>query len=44
MCMNVDILDSAFEKIMKLICFSYFGYQFNIKASVIREHVKNNQE
>ena len=29
---------------MKLIRFSYFGYQFNIKASVIHEHVKNNQE
>ena len=29
---------------MKLICFSYFGYGFKIKTSVMHEHVMNNQE
>ena len=33
-----------FERIMKLTCFSYFGYGFKIKVSVMHEHVMNNQE
>ena len=34
----------VFGKIMTLICFSYFGYGFKIKVSVMHEHVINNQE
>ena len=34
----------VFRKIMKLICFSYFGYEFKIKTSIMHEHVMNNQE
>ena len=35
----------GFEGIMKLrIFFSYFGHELKIKASVILEHVINNQE
>jgi len=29
---------------MKLTCFSYFGYGFKIKVSVMHEYVMNNQE
>ena len=29
---------------MKLTCFLYFGFGFKIKASVVHEHVMNNQE
>ena len=29
---------------MKLTCLSYFGCRFKIKASVMHEHVINNQE
>ena len=34
----------VFGKIMKLICFSYFGYGFKIKTSIMHEHMMNNQE
>ena len=37
-------LIQGFERIIKLTCFSYFGYGFKIKDSVIYEHVMNNQE
>ena len=29
---------------MKLTCFLHFGFGFKIKASVVHEHVMNNQE
>ena len=29
---------------MKITCFSYFGYEFKIKSSVIHEYVMNNLE
>jgi len=44
MCVDGDILDSSNWKIVKLICFSYFGYEFKIKTSVMHEHVMNIQE
>ena len=33
-----------FGKIMKLICFSYFGYGFKIKTCIMHKHIMNNQE
>ena len=29
---------------MKLTCFSYFGSEYKIKASVMQKYVMNNQE
>ena len=34
----------VFGKIMKLICFSYFGYGFKIKTCIMHKHIMNNQE
>ena len=34
----------VFGKIMKLICFSYFGYGFKIKTCIMLKHIMNNQE
>ena len=34
----------VFGKIMKLICFSYFGYGFKIKTCIMHKNIMNNQE
>ena len=39
-----DILDSRIWSITKQTCFHIFLCGFNIKASVMHEHVMNNQE
>ena len=53
MCVNDDILDSRIwenyeTNMVFFICFIYIyiyiGYGFKIKASVLHEHVMNNQE
>ena len=41
---NGDILNSSIWKNYEINMFSYFGYGFKIKASVMHEHVMNNQE
>ena len=34
MCVDGDILDQEFERIIKQTCFSYFWCEFKIKTSV----------
>ena len=41
---NGNILNSSIWKNYEINMFSYFGYGFKIKASVMHEHVMNNQE
>jgi len=43
MCVNGDALNSSIWKIMKIKCFSYFGYEFKIKTSVMHEYVMSNE-
>ena len=38
------VISRIWENYVKLTCFSYFGYEFKIKTSVMYEHVMNNQE
>ena len=45
MCVNADILNlRIWESYETKMFFIFFLYGFKIKASVMREHVMNNQE